>query len=88
MIGKRAYPNSGGFLYLGEGSYGFNTVNECWEIRPPGRHGDLLGDDSRVIEHADGSITVKGEILHVDVDRNGQRREWRGTLIHGEWRES
>jgi len=87
MQGKRAYPNPGGFLYLDMGEYGFNESNKIWEIRPPGRHADTI-PNARVIEHGDNAITVTGLIIHVDTDRKGNRREWRGWLEHGYWREA
>lgn len=87
LKGKRAYPNPDGFLYIGEGEYGYSPDNKVWFIRPPGRGDVTLIEGNRVVENPDGTITVSGEILHVDQHGKGERREWRGTLIDGEWTE-
>ena len=87
MQGKRAYPNAGGFLYLAEGEYGYNEILKQWEVRPFG-HSAFLIHNALVVEHTDKTISVRDEIINVDVGQKGQRRPWRGYLKEGVWWEA
>lgn len=80
MIGQRVYPNEFGQLRLPEGGYGMSLKGD-WYVRPPGQNtGELDGHD--VVEHADGTITVRPSI---DGSADGQGH-W--LLERGEWRQT
>lgn len=82
MRGKRVHPepDQPRLLLLQEGEYG--QINGIWYCRPPGNHMGSL-ERHEVVEHEDGTITVKPSIL-IDDGRN----KWHGFLVKGEWQEA
>ena len=77
MQARRIYPDGTGSMTLQPGEYG--KVGGVWWVHPP--HPDAsvvpLADESRVMEHEDGTISVHGTI---------NAPGWRGRLEHGRWR--
>ena len=79
MIGTRKHPEPNGDLLLAEGEYG-KATDGIWYCRPPTSQMGRLTRHT-VIEHEDGTITVKPSILI-----NDGRSEWHGFLERGVWR--
>ena len=74
MIGARHFPTRYGDLPLPEGGFGKDLRGRWW-CRPPGENRQLL-EGRVIVEHADGTVTVRGVI-------NGGLSRF--ALEHGVW---
>ncbi len=61
MIGERMFPTKYGDLPLPEGGYGRDLRGRWW-CRPPGESVRWPLDAKMLIEHADGTATVRGTL--------------------------
>ena len=61
MIGERLFPNPFGDLPLHDGAYGRDFRGRWW-CRPPGESLRRPLDRRVIVEHADGTVTVRGTI--------------------------
>lgn len=75
MIGERIFPTKFGDLCLTNGAYGRDLRGRWW-ARPPGESARRPLDGRTIVEHADGTVTVRGMI-------NGGARSF--TLQAGVW---
>ena len=75
MIGERLFPTKHGDLPLREGSYGRDLGGRWW-CRPPGESLRRPLDGRIIVEHADGTVTVRGTV-------NGGLARF--ALEHGVW---
>lgn len=73
MHGRRVSPDQDGNMSLGPGDYG--KLGGVWWVRPP-RGGSSILPSERVIEHEDGTISVRGLV---------QLPAWNGRLERGVW---
>lgn len=58
-VGMRLFPTKYGVLSLPEGAYGRDLRGRWW-ARPPGESSRWPLDGKVVVEHADGTVTVRG----------------------------
>lgn len=80
-MGRRQL-NQNGWLVLSEGDYGKGKDGK-WSVRPPGcRAGGI--PEHEVVEHSDGTITVRPSILLHNEDGSVA---WHGYLEKGVWRQ-
>lgn len=75
MIGERIFPGKFGTFNVPEGAFGRDLRGRWW-CRPPGESLRRPLDGKHIIEHADGSVTVRGVV-------NGGLRAF--ALEHGTW---
>ena len=61
MIGERIFSNKYGSLVLPEGAYGRDLRGRWW-ARPPGESNRRLLEGRVVVEHPDGSVTIRGTV--------------------------
>lgn len=61
MIGSRIFPHKYGGITLAEGTYGRDLRGRWW-CRPPGESLRRQLDAHLVVEHQDGTVTVRGTI--------------------------
>jgi len=61
VIGQRVFPDKYGTLRLAEGAFGLD-LRGVWWCRPPGESLRRNLDRRVVIEHADGTLTVRGTL--------------------------
>ena len=76
MIGQRLFPHKFGGMILPPGGFGRDLRGRWW-ARPPGENARVL-DPATVIEHADGTLSVRGPV-------NGGHRCF--SLERGVWDE-
>lgn len=74
-------------MVLKPGEYGFSSVDGLWHCRPFLRDGFYCGmanlGNHDVVEHEDGTITVKPSILIT----GHHGKHWHGYLKRGKWSE-
>lgn len=61
MIGERLFCNKFGILNLPEGGYGRDLRGQWW-CRPMGESGRRKLDARDVLEHSDGTVSVRARI--------------------------
>lgn len=64
------------------GEYSLMAHGRWWVVTPNGRHGYLDIHQHSIIEHPDGTITVRPSIL---IPRANDLPEFHGWLTAGEW---
>lgn len=77
--GKRIYADEDVALRVPEGGYGKDPRDGRWYARPPGMHLGSL-ENHEVIEHSNGTISVRPSIMISDGET-----QWHGYLRHGVW---
>lgn len=83
MIGRRV---PGFDWHLWEpGDYGFSPLDDAWIAITPNGHAGNLGSHD-VVEHEDGTITVKPSIAVSTSVAGVKIQVWHGFLEHGVWR--